>query len=110
MYRLHPEPDTGAAIMLVHRFAPQIQCTLFNYSTWAAEPKPMEDLGEVCPCTKQVRDDCPMKDGHVLSTEVEFLRSPYLRDILARGKKFRLEEPVSMILPRLKEGLDGYID
>ena len=49
-------------------------------------------------------------DGHVLSTDVEQLKSPYLRDILAKGKKFRLEQPLSSVLPRLQEGLREYVD
>ena len=38
VYKLHPEPDVAAAIMVVHRFAPQIASDLFNYSKWAANP------------------------------------------------------------------------
>ena len=30
VYSLHPEPDVGAAIMIVHKFAPQIATQLFN--------------------------------------------------------------------------------
>ena len=31
VYRLHPDPDVGASIMVSHRFAPQIASVLFNY-------------------------------------------------------------------------------
>jgi hypothetical protein len=40
---------------------------------------------------------------------VEQLKSPYLRDILAKGKKFRLEQLLSSVLPRL-QGLREYVD
>ena len=110
VYRLHPEPEVGAAIMVVHRFAPQIAQDLFNYSTWSAQPQVHEDLGPRCPCHSQVRPGATLVDGHVLSTDVSQLKSPYLQDILGKGKKFRLEQPLSSVLPRLREGLQEYVE
>jgi len=111
VYKLHPDPDVGAAIMVVHKFAPQIASALFNYKEWAMSPKPMEAGGEAqCPCHTQVRPNATLVEGHVLSTEPEELASPYLRDILSKGKKYRLKQPVHTVLTRLKEGLDQYVD
>ena len=111
VYRLHPEPEVAAAIMVVHRFAPQIASDLFNYSIWSARPAPLNDLPpDQCPCHSQVLPGTTLVQGHVLSTEVSQLRSPYLQDILAKGKKYRLEQPLPSVLPRLQEGLKQYID
>ena len=49
-------------------------------------------------------------DGHVMSTEAEHLVSGYLRDILKKGKKYRLQQPVPTVLRRLEEGLAEYVD
>ena len=45
-----------------------------------------------------------------MSTRVEELISPYLQEILAKGKKYRLQQPMGTVLTSLKEGLRGYID
>ena len=110
IYRLHPEPEVAAAIMVVHRFAPQIASDLFNYHVWSAHPLPLTDLpAPQCPCHSQVLPGTTLVEGHVLSTEVAQLRSPYLQDILAKGKKYRLEQPLPSILLRLNEGLKQYV-
>jgi hypothetical protein len=110
VYKLHPEPDVAAAIMVVHRFAPQVAADLFNYSTWAANPAPMDGADPTkCPCHGQVFPGTPLLDGHVLGTDPACLRSPYLRDILLKGKKYRLQQPLGSVLPRLRDGLDQYI-
>ena len=70
IYSLHPEPDVGAAIMVVHRFAPQIASDLFNYSDWSTRPALMDEQDpKSCPCHSQVLPDAPLVDGHVLSTD-----------------------------------------
>jgi len=111
VYRLHPDPDVGAAIMVSHRFAPQIASALFNYKDWAMKPQPLDPSREAgCPCRTQVRPNATLVEGHVLSTNPEELASPYLRDILCRGKKYRLKQPVYSVLARVDEGLAQYVD
>ena len=111
IYKLHPEPDVAAAIMVVHRFAPQIASDLFNYSEWSTRTPPPESTRDTtCPCHNQVLPDTPLLEGHVMATDPAFLKSPYLQDILAKGKKYRLQQPLASILPRLQEGLTEYID
>ena len=110
IYKLHPEPDVGAAIMVVHRFAPQIASELFNYSDWSTHPEPLDIPAASCPCHGQVHPDTPLVEGHVLATDPAYLKSPYLRDILAKGKKYRLQQPLASILPRLQDGITQYID
>jgi len=109
IYGLHPEPDLAAAIMVCHRFAPQIASDLFNYKDWSMRPQPMgvEDAG-TCPCHTVVLPGTELVEGHILSTEPGQLASPYLRDILAKGKKYRLQQPVSSVLARVNEGLAQY--
>jgi hypothetical protein len=110
VYKLHPEPDVAAAIMVVHRFAPQVAADLFNYSTWAANSAPMDGGDPTkCPCHGQVFPGTPLLEGHVLGTDPACLQSPYLRDILLKGKKYRLQQPLGSVLPRLRDSLDQYI-
>ena len=79
VYKQHPEPEVGAAIMVVHRFAPQIASDLFNYKDWSMSPKPLGDLqAKDCPCHSQVLPGTELVEGHVLSTRAEQLASPYL--------------------------------
>ena len=110
VYRLHPEPDVAAAIMVVHRFAPQIGHDLFNYHKWAARPALWHGVPEQCPCHTQTLPGVALVEGHVLSTDPSHLKSPYLRDILGKGKKYRLEQPLGSVLARLGEGLQQYVD
>ena len=106
IYKLHPEPDVGGAIMVVHKFAPQVAADLFNYKDWSMQPTPMaEGDASQCPCHTQATKDVDLLHGHVLSTMADHLASPLLRDILAKGKKYRLPQPVSSVLVRLNEGL-----
>ena len=109
IYSLHPEPDVAAAIMVCHRFAPQIASDLFNYKDWSMRPQPLgvEDAG-TCPCHTVVLPGTELVEGHILSTEPGQLASPYLRDILAKGKKYRLQQPVASVLARVNEGLAQY--
>eukprot|EP00667_Euglena_gracilis_P000109 EG_transcript_109 len=111
VYKLHPEPEVGAAIMVVHKFAPQIASALFNYKDWAMHPQPMDADGEEhCPCRTQVRPNATLVEGHVLSTDPDELASPYLREILSKGKKYRLRLPISSVLARLEDGLRQYVE
>jgi hypothetical protein len=111
VYRLHPEPDVAAALMVVHRFAPQVSSDLFNYNVWATQPTTaLPANSKECPCHTQVLEGTPLQDGHVLSTDPSFLKSPYLRDILAHGKKYRVEQPLPTVLRSCKDGLRPYID
>ena len=74
-------------------------------------PQPMDPSREAqCPCRTQVKPDATMVEGHVLSTKPEELASPYLQDILCKGKKYRLKQPVHSILARLDEGLSQYVE
>jgi hypothetical protein len=110
VYRLHPEPDVAAAIMIVHRFQPNIAATLFNYKDWSIAPAPMPTgEAEACPCHRQVLPGTALMEGHICDTDVTKLAGPYLRDILSKGRKFRLEQPMSSVLPRLEEGLEQYV-
>ena len=96
--------------MVVHRFAPQIGHDLFNYHKWAARPALWQGTAEQCPCHTQTLPGVALVEGHVLSTDPSHLKSPYLRDILSRGKKYRLEQPLGTVLARLSEGLQQYVD
>ena len=111
VYKLHPEPDVAAAIRVVHRFAPQIATSLFNYKDWAQRPAPINPNEHgPCPCLGQVLPGATVVDGHVLSTNPEELASPYLRDILSKGKKFRLPQQLSSVMMRLTEGVGQYLE
>ena len=106
IYGLHPEPDVAAAIMECHRFTPQVASDLFNYKAWSMRPQPLgvEDAGTF-PCHTVVLPGTELLEGHILSTEPGQLASPYLREILAKGKKYRLQQPVASVLARVNEGL-----
>ena len=109
VYKEHPEPDVGAAIMVVHKFAPQVATDLFNYKDWSMHPTPMENApAATCPCHKQVLPGTSLVDGHVLCTDPAQLASPWLQDILAKGKKYRLQQSLSSVLPQLQNGLKEY--
>ena len=110
VYRLHPEPEVGAAIMVVHKFQPNIPAALFNYKDWSIAPGPLVDCDPTaCRWHAQVVPGTSLVEGHVCDTDVSKLVSPYLRDILVKGRKFRLEQPLSSIIPRLEEGLQQYV-
>ena len=59
----HPRPEKAAAMRVIHRFSPQIQSQLFNFSAVAAKVAPnpgaMEALlsqdAEACPCRQAMR-------------------------------------------------------
>jgi hypothetical protein len=111
VYRLHPDPEVAAAIMVVHRFAPQISAELFNYKDWAMKPGPMPPGDPAtCPCHAQALPQAVKVDGHVMSTEADHLAAGYLRDILRKGKKYRLQQPIPTVLRRLEEGLAEYVE
>ena len=111
VYKAHPEPDVAAAIMVVHRFAPNIASVLFNYKVWAMHPAAMpNERPELCPCHTQVLEGATKVDGHVLSTNPAELASPYLRGILSKGKKYRLRQPVSSVLAHVRDGINEYLD
>ena len=98
--------------MVVHKFQPNIAASLFNYKDWSIAPSPLpsQDDSQVCPCHKQVLPGAALVEGHVCDTDVLKPAAPYLRDIPTKGRKFRLEQPLASILPRLEEGLQQYMD
>ena len=71
------------------------------------QPLGVEDAG-TCPCHTVVLPGTELVEGHILSTEPRQLASPYLRDILAKGKKYRLQQPVASVFARMNEGLGQY--
>jgi hypothetical protein len=118
VYMAHPCPAEAAAIMVVHRFAPQVQAQLFNYNKWSIKPQKIADTRQGgCRCVDMLRPRQPdetgpdpdIREGHVMSTDPGRLAPALLRDILTRGKKFRLELPTSTAWTALREGLQQYI-
>ena len=44
----------------------------------------------------------------MLATDPALLKSPHLRGILSKGKKYHLQQPLPSVLLRLQDGLDEY--
>jgi len=89
VYKLHPEPDVAAAIMVVHRFVKRIATALFNFKVLAQMPAPVNPNERCqCQCLGQVLPGATLMDGHVLATNPEELASPYLMDIVSKDKQF----------------------
>ena len=115
----HPRPEKAAAIRVVHRFSPQIQSQLFNFSLAASkvapDPGAMEALlnenAEACPCRQALRsqNENALFQGHVVTSDCDDLKWSYLRSCLQHGKKVRLELPMHVVWDELEGALTGYI-
>ena len=107
VYKLHPNPEVAAAIMVSDFFAPQWQAWICNYAQVAEEldlEAARADSLEGCQCRKALRRSEPEAfcDGHVVSNDSALLRWPFLQTLAAKGKKFRLEGPPDSVLSDLK--------
>ena len=108
------QPDIAAAIMVCDAFQPQIQAILCNYEAAATahELNISEAAGESknnCECRDALwtpNDACFNKDGHLPRSK---LRWPYLRKIVKRGKKFRLECDMDTVFTELRHSLDCHV-
>ena len=83
IYKLHPNPDVGAAIMVCDKFAPQWQAWICNYAR-VSEDLDVEsaraDSLAGCTCHEALRrrESSAFHDGHVVSNESDLLRWPFL--------------------------------
>ena len=113
VFKLHPNPDVAAAIMVCDKFAPQWQAWLCNYAR-VAEDLDLEaaraDNLEGCSCRSALRrrEDEALHEGHVVSNDSNLLRWPYLQTLAAKGKKYRLEGPPDTVLHDLRRALNQY--
>ena len=103
VYKLHPNPEVAAALMVCDKFAPQWQAWICNYAK-AAEELNLEEARtaslEFCDCKKALRRDEKeaIYSGHVVSNDSSLLRWPFLQTLAQKGKKFRLEGPPDSVL------------
>ena len=101
--------------MVCDAFHPQIQAILCNYAAAARELNISEAAGdslENCECRGALwkpDDACFSKDGHLLTIDTRKLRWPYLRKIVERGKKFRLQCDMDTVFAELRHLLDCYV-
>ena len=101
--------------MVCDAYHPQIQAILCNYAAAARELNISEAAGdslENCECRGALwkpDDACFSKDGHLLTIDTRKLRWPYLRKIVERGKKFRLESDMDTVFAELRHSLDCYV-
>ena len=115
VYTKPSEPDVAAAIMVCDAFQPQIQAILCNYAAAARELNISEAAGDslaTCECRGALwkpDDACLNTDGHLLTIDTRKLRWPYLKKIVERGKKFRLESDMNTVFAELRHSLDCYV-
>ena len=115
VYSKHPEPEVGAAIMVCDKFRPQLQAILCNYSKAAQEldlSTALRDELWDCRCSQTLwKPDpgCTNEEGHVLMSDTRNLRWPFLRTMVQRGRKFRLETDTDQIFADLRLSLDSYV-
>ena len=114
VYSKHPEPEVAAAIMVVNKFQPQVQALLCNYAKAAQElnvDSALQDTLEDCNCQmallKPDREHLN-QEGHVCTVDTRKLRWPYLRDLVKRGRKYRLESDIDDIFLSLRKALEEY--
>ena len=114
VYSKHPEPEVGAAMMVCDKFRSQPQALLCNHSQAAKEldiDAALNDNLRDCSCQKCLRRLDPEmvnKDGHVTTVDTRELKWPYLRSLVQRGKKFRLEGDMDEVFRELRESLNDY--
>ena len=103
------------AVMVCDAYHPQIQAILCNYAAAARKLNISEAAGdrlENCECRGALwkpDDACFNKDGHLLTIDTRKLRWPYLRKIVERGKKFRLQCDMDTVFAELRHSLDCYV-
>ena len=113
VYNKHPDPEVGAAIMVCDKFSPQLQAILCNFAKAAAEldiPKALADTLEDCPCKNALSkpDENAFHEGHLVMVDTRNLKWPYLRTMVQRGRKFRLETDMDTVFNDLRASLNGY--
>ena len=113
VFKLHPNPDVAAAIMVCDKFAPQWQAWLCNYARVAEEldlAAAQADNLEGCNCHSALRrrEAEAFHEGHVVSNESDLLRWSYLQTLATKGKKYRLEGPPDSVLHDLRRALNQY--
>jgi len=115
VYTKHPHPEEAAAIMVADRFTPQIQAYLCNYAAVAKEldiESAFHDNLQNCQCRKAMwkpNAEDFNGDGHVLTIDSRNLRWPFLRSLVVKGKKFRLETDMDSVFGDLATSLENYV-
>ena len=96
VYEKHPEPEQASSIMLVLSFKPQIQGFLSNYTESAKRMKPQQSLEEnlqkcACrTCFDVLKSVDLAENDHICIYNTHGLKCGYLKDLVEKGKKFRL--------------------
>ena len=114
VYSKHPEPEVAAAMMVCDQFRPQVQALLCNYSKVAQEldtEAALKDELKECQCChalSQPDQTAFNSKGHLVLTDTRKLRWPYLRTLVQRGKKFRLQGDMEQVFTDLHASLQGY--
>ena len=114
VYSKHPEPEVAAAIMVCDKFRPQLQAILCNYAKVAQEldlPKSLRDDLQDCHCSHCLQkpdQSCFNGEGHVTMADTRNLKWPYLRTMVHRGRKFRIDSDMEQVFANLRQSLDGY--
>ena len=100
--------------MVVNKFQPQVQALLCNYAKAAQElnvDAALHDTLEDCGChTALLRPDQEHlnQEGHVCTVDTRVLRWPYLRTLVQRGRKFRLDSDIEDVFLSLRKALEEY--
>ena len=114
-YSKHPHPEVAAAIMVVDKFQPQIQAFLCNFANAARDLDidfALKDEFHDCGCKNALLNATASdfnSDGHVLTIDTRRLKWPYLKSLVVKGKKFRLEADRDTVLHDLKTSLSEYV-
>ena len=114
VYSKHPEPEVAAAIMVVNKFQPQVQALLCNFAKAAQEfqiDTALHDTLEDCKCQSALlRPDQEHlnQEGHVCTVDTRKLRWPYLRSLVQRGRKYRLDSDMDDVFLNLRKALEEY--
>ena len=94
--------------MVSESFSPQIQALLFNYTEANASADNLEDCG--CRGCFQFFSDTDLDPtGHICTPDTRSLRWPYLADLTAKGKKYRLPGDLGTVQKELDMALEGYM-
>ena len=115
VYTKHPEPEVAAAIMVCDKFRPQLQAILCNYANVAQEldiEKALHDELQDCRCSHVLwkpDPSCQNGEGHVVMSDTRNLKWPYLRTMVHRGKKFRIDGDMDQVFADLRHSLDAYV-
>ena len=108
---VYPEPEVGAAIMVCDKFRPQLQAILCNYAKVAQELDLEKDDLQDCRCSHTLwKPDlsCQNGEGHVVMADTRNLKWPYLRTMVHRGRKFRIDCDMDLVFSNLRQSLEAY--